>query len=117
MIDELDVALDAVTQARLYKAIKPLLIKFEARAILISHSLAFMSAVDDGGLYYLEQNTNSVSLERRSFGYIKSNLYGFEGYDRYILTEDEVLEGFLEYILHSRSITPFYRYKIIGVGG
>ncbi len=116
IVDELDVALDAATQVRLYETIRPLLTKYETRAILVSHSLAFMSTVDDGGLYYLEQTEGGVSLEQRSFGYIKADLYGFSGYDRYILTEDPVLEGFIEYIIRAYEFTPFYQHKTIGVG-
>lgn len=117
LIDELDVALDAAAQVKLYIGIKPLLERYGSRLIVISHSLAFMNTVDDGGLYYLEDNAGSVTLEQRSFGYIKSDLYGFEGYDRYILTEDEVLEGFVEYIIIFYSIRPYYQHRIIGVGG
>lgn len=117
LIDELDVALDAATQVRLFEIIKPLLAEYETRAILVSHSLAFMSTVDDGGLYYLEQSENGISLEQRSFGYIKSDLYGFIGYDRYILTEDQILEGFIEYVISAHAITPYFQHKTIGVGG
>jgi hypothetical protein len=117
LIDELDVALDAAAQVKLYTGIKPLLEKYSSRLIVVSHSLAFMNTVDDGGLYYLEDNSGSVTLEQRSFGYIKSDLYGFEGYDRYILTEDEVLEGFVEYIIVSYSLRPYFQHRTIGVGG
>lgn len=117
LIDELDVAVDAAAQVKLYAAIKPLLEKYGSRLIVISHSLAFMNTVDEGSLYYLETNSESVTLEQRSFGYIKSDLYGFEGYDRYILTEDEVLEGFIEYIIMYYSIKPYYQHRTIGVAG
>jgi len=117
LIDELDVALDAAAQVKLYTGIKPLLERYSSRLIVISHSLAFMNTVDDGGLYYLEDNSGSITLEQRSFGYIKSDLYGFEGYDRYILTEDEVLEGFVEYIIIFYSVRPYYQHRTIGVGG
>jgi ABC-type multidrug transport system ATPase subunit len=117
LIDEFDVALDAAAQVRLYEAIKPLLIKHGTRLIVISHSLAFMNTVDDGGLYYLEENPEGTVLEQRSFGYIKSDLYGFEGYDRYILTEDPVLEGFIEYVIKAFAIVPYYQHRTIGVGG
>ncbi len=83
----------------------------------MSHSLAFMSKVDDGALYLLEDNSHKITLEQRSFGYVKSFLYGFEGYDRYILTEDPVMEGFIEYVINKFPMTPFYQYKTIGVGG
>ncbi|WP_252176982.1 AAA family ATPase [Endozoicomonas sp. 4G] len=117
IVDELDVALDAAAQVKLFRALKSLLQQHDSRLIVISHSLAFMNTVDDGGLYYLESNNDQVSLEQRSFGYIKADLYGFRGFDRYILTEDPILEGFIEFIIRHFSIIPYYQHKTIGVGG
>ncbi|WP_416397397.1 AAA family ATPase [Allohahella sp. A8] len=117
LIDEVDVALDAAAQVKLYAAVKPLLRRFGARLSVISHSLAFMSTVEEGGLYYLEEIDGGIVLQMRSFGYIKSDLYGFSGYERYVLTEDEVLEGFLEYLIVRYSIQSYYRFVTIGVGG
>lgn len=117
LIDELDVALDAAAQVKLYAAIKPILQKNNSRLIVVSHSLAFMNTVEDRGLYYLEEKSDVVSLESRSFGYIKSDLFGFKGFDRYILTEDEVLEGFIEYIIMYFSVCCYYQYTTIGVAG
>jgi hypothetical protein len=117
LIDELDVALDAVAQVNLFSAIKPILQANNSRLIVISHSLAFMNTVDDGGLYYLEENSGGIYLESRSFGYVKSDLFGFMGFDRYILTEDEVLEGFIEYIIQCYSVDCYYQHKTIGVAG
>lgn len=117
LIDELDVALDAEAQVNLFAAFKPILQENNSRLIVVSHSLAFMNTVDEGGLYYLEKNSNIVSLESRSFGYIKSDLFGFKGYERYILTEDEVLEGFIEYIIKYFSVYCYYEHIIIGVAG
>ena len=116
IIDEVDIALDASAQVNLYAAMKPLLNEYNTRLIVISHSLAFMETVDDGGLYYLESSEVNVTLEQRSFGYIKSDLYGFKGRDRYILTEDEVLKGLLEYLIN-KYIDPFFEYEIIPIGG
>jgi energy-coupling factor transporter ATP-binding protein EcfA2 len=116
LIDELDVALDAAAQIKLYAAIKPIIDVFQTRLIVISHSLAFINTVDDGGLYYLENIAGRITLEQRSFGYVKSDLYGFKGKDRYIITEDKTLEGFLKFLIH-KHIKPFYEYEIICVGG
>ncbi|MFK5915568.1 MAG: AAA family ATPase [Woeseiaceae bacterium] len=117
IIDELDVSLDAAAQVHLFEAIKPYLEKYNSRLIVVSHSLAFMSTVDDGGLYLLEDNSHEIILEQRSFGFVKSALYGFEGYDRYILTEDVVMEGFIEYIIGYFSMSSYYQHMTIGVGG
>lgn len=116
IIDELDISLDASAQVHLFEAIKPLLDKHKSKLIVMSHSLAFMKTVNDGGLYYLEANNDSATLEQRSYGYVKSDLYGFKGKDRYILTEDETLSGFLAFLIKSE-INPFFEYEIIAVGG
>lgn len=117
LIDELDVALDAVAQVNLFAAIKPILEANNSRLIVVSHSLAFMSTVDEGGLYYLEKSSGKITLESRSFGYIKSDLFALRGYDRYILTEDPVLEGFIEFVIRSSSVSCHYQHLTIGVGG
>ena len=117
LIDEMDVALDAAAQIRIYHALKSLVLQFNARLILISHSLGFMSTVDDGGLYYLEEIGGKISLEMRSYGYIKSDLYGFSGYERYILTEDKILEEFINFLIKRYSVIGYYQYATIGVGG
>lgn len=116
IVDELDVALDASAQVKLFSAIKPLLEKYEARLIVISHSLAFMETVDDGGLYYLEESEGVVMIEQRSYGYIKSDLYGFHSKDRYILTEDPVLSGFIKYLIKTQ-MSYFFEHEIIEIGG
>ncbi|MEW8212079.1 MAG: AAA family ATPase [Candidatus Thiodiazotropha taylori] len=117
LVDELDVALDAVAQVNLYSAIKPILQANDSRLIVVSHSLAFFSTVDEGGLYYLDRVGSEISLEARSIGYVKSDLFGFRGYDRYILTEDPVLEGFIEFLIRHYSIDCHYRHITIGLGG
>lgn len=116
IIDELDISLDASAQVHFFNAIQPFLDQYNSHLIVISHSLAFMETVDDGCLYYHEQNNGLATLEQRSFGYIKSDLYGFLGRDRYIITEDDVLAGFIEFLIRS-NIKSFYKYEIIPVGG
>jgi hypothetical protein len=44
-------------------------------------------------------------------------LFGFEGWDKYILTEDKVLQRFLEFIINKFCAETFYRFKIIYIGG
>lgn len=116
LVDEVDVALDAAAQVRLYSTITPLLKEYKTRLIVISHSLAFMSTVGEGEIYYLEDKGECISLEQRSLGYVKSDLYGFTGKDRYILVEDDVLAGFVKFLINSH-IKTFFEYEIIAVGG
>jgi hypothetical protein len=48
---------------------------------------------------------------------LKACFLVFAGWDRYILTEDEVLENFLEHVIRKYIPRIFYKYKIIYVGG
>lgn len=116
IIDEFDVALDASAQVNLYGVLKKVLDDYKSRLIIISHSLAFMEKIDEGSLYYLERNAGIASLEQRSFWYVKSDLYGFRGSDRYIITEDLVLAGFISHLIQ-KNLKTFFQYKIIPVGG
>ena len=117
IIDELEISLDASAQVHLISALQPLLELFNSKLIVVSHSLAFMKMADEGSLYYLEEDSGVSSLERRSYGYIKSDLYGFRGKDRYIITEDPTLVGFIEYLIRKYKIPVFYQYEVIAVGG
>jgi len=117
VIDELDISLDASAQVKFLAAIKPILERHGSKLIMVTHSLALMETANEGDLYYLERQKNTVTLEQRSFGYVKSDLYGFKGRDRYILTEDTVLAGFIEYLIRASEIKPFFNYDIIPVGG
>lgn len=117
IIDEVDIALDAVAQVNLYNSLTEILQGTESKIILISHSLALMKKTPDGALFYLESIQGKLTLESKSFGYINSDLYGFKGSDKYILTEDPVLEGFILFIIQYFNIQPDYEYKVIGVGG
>lgn len=117
VIDELDISLDASAQVKFLESIKPILTEYGSKLIMVTHSLALMETANEGDLYYLERQGNTATLEQRSFGYVKSDLYGFKGRDRYILTEDPVLEGFIEYLIKTFNIKPFFNYEIIPVGG
>lgn len=117
VIDELDISLDASAQVRFLDAIAPILQEHHSKLIMVTHSLALMETAREGDLYYLERNADAITLEQRSFGYVKSDLYGFKGRDRYIITEDEVLAGFIEYLIRNSDIRPFFSYEIIPVGG
>ena len=70
-----------------------------------------------GELHYFSLNSGQASIEPASFGYINSVLYGFRGWDRYILTEDDVLKEFLEYVISRYCPDAFLTYLVIYVGG
>ncbi|WP_140803959.1 hypothetical protein [Rhodanobacter glycinis] len=65
----------------------------------------------------MERRNESITLEPASYSYIKTLLFGFSGWDRYILTEDIELSTLLEEIIRRHCPQVFYRYKIIFVGG
>ena len=65
----------------------------------------------------MERSDAETTLTPVSYSYAKSLLFAFAGWDRYILTEDRVLQIFLETLIHKKFRNIFFRYKIIFVGG
>lgn len=119
VIDEIDVSLDASTQARLAAQLRKLCAKYKSTVVFTSHSLALMQTLEPGELHYLarESGAGATELFPMSFNGVKSLMFGFKGFDRFILTEDVRLKHFLEYLI-SRYCTPtFYSYQVIHVGG
>lgn len=76
-----------------------------------------MRTLDASELMYMERRGTEIVLSPASYSYIKTLLFGFTGWDRYILTEDRVLHGFVEFIIRRYCTDVFYQYKIIYVGG
>lgn len=119
VIDEIDVSLDASTQARLATQLRQLCARHRSSVLFTSHSLALMQTLDPGELHYLDRDpeTGATALSPMSFNGAKSLMFGFEGFDRYILTEDERLEQFLEYAINRYCSPTFYSYQVICAGG
>lgn len=119
VIDEIDISLDASTQSRLATQLRNLCRKHGSNVVFTSHSLALMQTLEPGELHYLERDevTGATTIFPMSFNCIKSLLFGFEGFDRYILTEDERLKEFLEYAINRYCSPTFYSYQVICVGG
>ncbi len=117
-IDEIDISLDSTAQVNLLDSLRVICAKYNIFIVFSTHSLALMKTVKPEELFYIERNeeTGEVTIENRSYNFIKSLLYRFVGYDKYILTEDECLEQYLHYIL-SKSERPFFNYHIIYIGG
>ncbi|PKG38453.1 AAA family ATPase [Psychromonas sp. Urea-02u-13] len=116
VIDEIDISLDSSAQVNLVNELRRLCQQYEISIIFTTHSLALMKTLESEELHYMEADNNVISLTNKSYHYVKSVLFGFHGWDKYILTEDKVLEQYLLYILPSQDITP-YKYKVIYVGG
>lgn len=119
VIDEIDISLDAAAQVRLVQKLKGFIEQYDVSFVFTTHSLAMMQTVDPSALFYMDHDSeNHVSSIRNvSYNYIKSILFGFAGWDRYILTEDDVLKDFVEHIIQTFRAEVFYKYKIIYIGG
>ncbi len=117
VIDEIDISLDAQTQARLAEQLRLLCHQHRVKLVFTSHSLALMQTLESDELYYLERTATETVLTPMSFNAVKSLMFGFKGWDRYILTEDEVLKQFLEYVIGRYCSPKFFSYQIIYMGG
>ncbi|GAB3758742.1 AAA family ATPase [Ramlibacter monticola] len=116
VIDEIDISLDASAQARLAQHLRSLCHEFGVKLVFTSHSLALMQTLEDGELLYLERGETEASLTPMSFSFVKFLMFGFPGYDRFIIAEDEVLKGFLEFVIGKYCPPPFQKYVIVTGG-
>ena len=116
-IDEIDISLDAAAQTKLAGKLREFCAKYKVNIFFTTHSLPLMKTLLYGELFHLEEVDGIVSPLPVSYNFIKSLLFGFEGWDKYILTEDKVLQRFLEFIINKFCAETFYRFKIIYIGG
>ncbi|MET3105629.1 ABC-type dipeptide/oligopeptide/nickel transport system ATPase subunit [Oxalobacteraceae bacterium GrIS 2.11] len=116
VIDEIDISLDAAAQVHLVRKLRDFCGQYGVNILFSTHSLAMMQTLEDGELHQMRCEDGIVRVVAESYAYIKSTLYGFVGWDRYILTEDILLVRFLEYIIKRYDVNAFYEYKIIYVG-
>ena len=116
-IDEIDISLDASAQVNLLNELRKFCQEYDVNIIFTTHSLALIKKLKVFELYYMENNNGIVDFKEASYNYVKSLLFGFKGWDKYILTEDEMLQKYIEHIIRHNNIRAFYRYKIIHIGG
>jgi energy-coupling factor transporter ATP-binding protein EcfA2 len=116
-IDEIDISLDAVAQAQLIGELRKLCTEFSVNVVFTSHSLALMQTLREGELLNFEVVGEQSTLEERSFAYVKSLLFGFRGWDRYILVEDASAGLLIQHHIDRHCLPAFYSYLIIEVGG
>jgi len=76
-----------------------------------------MKTLSSPELQYMDSNESCVTLTNVSYNYVKSLLFGFKGWDKYILTEDEILKNYLMHLLAHDNHSIFSEYKIIYIGG
>ena len=116
-IDEIDLSLDAAAQVHLLRRLRKFCAQYRCNILFTTHSLAMMRMLTPDELLYMDHSESSIKLVPASYGYIKTLLFGFVDWDRYILTEDAVLLEFLEAVIRQYCSNVFYKYKIIYVGG
>lgn len=117
-IDEIDISLDAAAQVRLVAWLRKFKEEYNTTFVFTTHSLAMMRTLTPNELFYMEERDDgSTAIENRSYAFIKSTLFGFLGWDKYILTEDDVLKDFMEYLISKYCKKSFFQHKIIYVGG
>ncbi len=114
-IDEIDISLDAMAQVRFIKKLREIIQEYEINLIFSTHSLGIMKMLESNELFYMDFNDGNCTIENKSYNYIKSLLYGFTDYDKYLLVEDDVLKDFIDFILSGEKI--FHKYIVLPIGG
>lgn len=114
-IDELDISLDSMAQVRLTEKLREFAKSYELQILFSTHSLALLKTLADEEITYMSLDKGHVTFENKSYNYIKSLLFGFQGFDKYILVEDDVLKDYIEYIIRDENIQK--KYIIIPIAG
>lgn len=117
VIDEIDISLDASAQVNLINELRKFCIDYQVNIVFTTHSLALMKTLLSYELHYMENNDSVIALRNVSYNYIKSLLFGFKGWDKYILTEDVVLQKYIELLIGQYKEPVFFEYKVIYIGG
>lgn len=117
VIDEIDISLDAAAQTRLAEKLRAFCQTYQVNILFTTHSLALMKTLRNDEIFYILENNNITSPTPASYNFIKSVLFGFKGWDRYILTEDELLQSLIQYLINKNFPDTHFQYKIIYIGG
>lgn len=117
VIDEIDISLDAAAQTRLAEKLREFCQIYQVNILFTTHSLALMKTLRNDEIFYLLENNGVIAPTPASYNYIKSILFGFKGWDRYILTEDELLQNLIQYLINKHLPETHFQYKIIYIGG
>ncbi|WP_084069009.1 ATP-dependent nuclease [Paraburkholderia heleia] len=116
VIDEIDISLDAAAQVHLISKLRDFCKKYKVNIVFTTHSLAMMQMLNPEELLYVENSDGNMEHRNASYNYVKSRLFGFSGWDRYILTEDLMLKNFLNHIIDKYIKNVFFKYRVINVG-
>ena len=117
VIDEIDISLDAAAQANLASWLRGFCDRYDRNILFTTHSLALIKQLKANELYYVSKSDGQAVIEPTSYSYAKARLFGFSGWDKYILTEDSLLLSFIETIINRYVPKRFFSHKIIYVGG
>lgn len=117
VIDEIDISLDASAQTNLLTELREYCTSCQINIIFTTHSLPLMKTLLPSELYYMEGSNQKIEIKNVSYNYVKSILFGFKGWDKYILTEDEMISDYLNHLISEIEEKTFYSYKIIYIGG
>nr|WP_236263578.1 AAA family ATPase [Pantoea sp. S62] len=117
IIDEIDVSLDSSAQVSLMNAVRNICVETDKKILFTTHSLAIMKMIYENGtpIVYLKNECGEVVHNLVSYSFIQLEMFGFEGYDKIIFTEDVTLEHYINYRLNGQQIRN--RYKVIYIGG
>jgi len=116
VIDEIDISLDAAAQVRLVGNLRNFCQKYKVNIVFTTHSLAMMRTLEPEELVYVENDNGHIEHRNASYNYVRARLFGFLGWDRYILTEDLMAKKFIEYIIAKHVPNTFFSFKVIHVG-
>jgi len=119
VIDEIDISLDASAQVKLLGELRFFCKEYKVNILFTTQSLALMKSFSTQGqekLHYIDNNDGIITISEKSYNYVKSILYGFKGWDKYILTEDKMLHSYLQFLLKDEPIDSL-KYKIIYIAG
>lgn len=116
VIDEIDISLDAEAQTNLIRYLREFCVNNSCTVIFTSHSLALMKTLKKDELYLMSSTHGITQIMPESYNYVKSTLFGFQGWDKYLLVEDTRSQGFLEFLLGHKNFQTRVQYKIIPIG-
>lgn len=117
VIDEIDLSLDAAAQANLPAWLRSFCADYNCKILFTTHSLALMQQLETEELFYMEDTGGKIAIDPTSYSIAMAKLFGFVGYDRYILTEDKTLVAFIHHLINRYCPTTLLRYKIMFLGG
>ncbi|MDC6120453.1 AAA family ATPase [Serratia rubidaea] len=117
IIDEIDVSLDSSAQVSLMSAIRDICVGMDKKVLFTTHSLAIMKTIYEYGtpIIYLKSEDGMVSHNQVSYSFIQLEMFGFQGYDKFIFTEDVTLELYINFKLSTMETKN--RVKVIYIGG